>query len=117
MHHVAALALFMGPGLVMVAVNEAWRVRSKIPPPIGVPLTEAYADPIWTPVQRTMRAVFDSGCPTTVRMPGGVLTIAPLIEDGRTVGVGTHYRPLRETPRSSPGLPGPVRLRASGAAR
>ena len=118
--HFAPIALFMGHALIMVAANEAYRRRTGAEPPIGLPLVEAFPDPSWKPIQAEMFAVYETGCARTMCGTTGLLTIAPLIEEGRTVGVGTHFLPKHETPRWRLGLedlarsPQPLSSRVGG---
>jgi hypothetical protein len=96
--HFAPLALFMGPALVMIAANQAYRAGSTGDIPIGIPLIEAYPDAA-REVTAGMFQVYETGCACVVPRPTGLLTIAPLIVEGQTVGVGTHFLPKHETPR------------------
>ena len=98
---VAAVGLFMGPAHVLVAVNDGWVGEA----PIGLPVSEAYPEPEYRYVQERMGMVYRTGIPVAVELDGRTMTIGPLREQGRVVGVGTYYAPARTSPASHPAQP------------
>lgn len=92
MHHAVALALFMGPGLVLVSVNAAFTELAKWPVMLGLPVAEAYAHPSFRPLQRTMRHVARTGVPVRMWAGDGWLWVIPY-RSGDACGVVTSYQP------------------------
>jgi len=101
-------ALFMGRGLVLAAVSESWSSTQWPEPPIGLPVSEAWIDEAWEPVRALMREVFDTGVPYSTIVPGAVVMIVPVREQGQVVGVVTERVAVAPTPLPLPapaGLP------------
>lgn len=111
MVHDAAIALWSGPAHVLVAANAAFLDR--VPAGcMGVPLREAFADPMWRGIQDAMDRAYRTG--EVIAYPWGTaeVVIVP-IRDGTFRGVATHYAPRivaaplpaasrRPSPRSVP---------------
>lgn len=100
MHHIiAAYAVFFGAGHVLEWVCDEWRSRNMDCPPLGVPVREAWPEPVWRPVQEVMDRVYESGVAEAVAMPHGVVTIVPYPAEGPPQGVvSVHVRPQRQAP-------------------
>lgn len=98
MHHVAPMyALFLGPAFVLRAVSESWQSRVFGDPPIGLPVSEAWADPAWQPVQRLMRQVYETGVPARIQTALGPGYIVAVRQSGQIVGVATRLEPTAPT--------------------
>jgi hypothetical protein len=95
------LCLFVGPCHVMVAVNNAWVERFG-EPTFGIPTREAWADPVWRPVQVLMDSVYATGEVGMLPWAEGICVIAPVTVLGqRGVGAALVPVPLR-MPGSDP---------------
>lgn len=55
------LALYVGPALVLAAVNEVWKRLYPGDPPLGVPAREAFTGEAWEDVIRTMERAMVTG--------------------------------------------------------
>ena len=94
-HHVA-FALLMGPGLVIAAVNTLWLELACLKvAPIGMPLSEAFPEPQWVPVQRAARHAFRTGMEVRMVREEGILWFIPYVAPNGRRGVVSHYRPNR----------------------
>jgi hypothetical protein len=93
------LAEFRGPGHVLVRVNEAY--REVFGEPIGVPAREAFPD--FSEVHALMDRVFASGRPGKIILPGRVVVVAPVVDQGQIRGVVAHGQlvPAQPMPRWS----------------
>lgn len=98
-------ALFMGPSLVLTAVSDTWTSSLWEEPPIGVPVSEAWIEEAWRPVQRLMAEVYRVGVAHSIRIPGGDMVIAPYLEHGEVVGVTTRIAAVHPTPGPRPASP------------
>lgn len=98
----AVRALFRGPFHVVEEADEDL-VRLTGLEVVGLPACEVWTDPASRLVQARMTAVYLDGIPRTVEgVPNtegvmGSVLIAPWLERGRIVGVGTDWQP---SPRS-----------------
>lgn len=101
LHAAPALALFVGPALILYAVNAAWRERVHMEPPIGVPVSEAFIDPLWQPLQATMREVFETGVEAYLDFAGVPVFIIPT-RVGTARAVVTLARARAGTPQAAP---------------
>lgn len=101
MHQPLALALFLGAHHVLRAVNDEYLAVTSEDPPIGVPACEAWADPVWRPVQKAMDEVYRSGEAQVLAMPTGDLTISAYRREGLVVGVVTAHLRTAPTPAMS----------------
>lgn len=99
------IALFRGRAHVLVKGNEAH--DAMVPRELyGMPVTEAFPDDRWKPIQALMDAVFADGQDRVMIFEGGQLTVTCLRDRrGRRLGVGTSYL----VPEPAP--PPPVRDR------
>lgn len=102
---VPTIALVVGVGLVIEAVNEAWREEWHIDAPLGLPAEEAFPDPVWRPLFRLIREVMRDGVSRFVDLGGMPIWIMP---DRSQAGspaalVVAHPEPARDgTGRSHP---------------
>lgn len=85
------ISTYVGRNHVMVAVNDAWRARFG-EPPLGLPLTEAYPDPVWNGLRRLMTRVYDTGHEVDFPWVDGEGVIVPVTVSGRR-GVSVAYAP------------------------
>lgn len=93
MHPHVAYALFMGPGLILAAFNEAFLALASVPPVIGVPVSEGYTDPRFRTLQRAMRHVLSTGLPVRLWAVGGWMWLIPYEDPGGQRGVVSRYQP------------------------
>lgn len=89
------LCAFVGPAHVMVSVNDAWRARFG-EPTLGVPVREAWTDPVWRPVQELMDRVYATGRPASIPWAEGTAYFTPITFLGQP-GVGAALVPARST--------------------
>ena len=89
-----ALALFMGPGFLITAANDAW-VALFGKPPMGLPITEWLVGESFGNALRAMRHVYRCGVEVRyVTADGSPLWFIPYVApDGRR-GVVSHYQPI-----------------------
>lgn len=91
-------ALFMGERLVLEAASASWTSSQWEEPPIGLPVTEAWADEAWKPVRDLMLQVYRSGRPYSIIVPGAIVAVIPIWRQGRVAGVVTERVPVPPTP-------------------
>lgn len=100
----AAIALFRGRMHVMDWCNDellefAGRDGR------GMPVSEAFPETMFAPVQAAMDEVFVTGATITMPRPHGLLVLGPRFDArGRIAGVASYYEPAPVTsrPRATP---------------
>ena len=86
------IAVFRGPAHVLVGGNDAQ--HGAVPTEaFGVPVREAFPEPKWRVIQATMDAVYADGLTRLLPFEGGCLTVQRIEDQGRVLGVATHYAP------------------------
>lgn len=90
------MSLYLGPALVMAAVNDAWREAYGVPA-LGIPLREAWTDPVWRPVQQAMDDVYRTGVVQSMDWAGGRAVITP-VSGPATRGLVVVYEPAVAQP-------------------
>lgn len=91
-HNTIPLALYVGPALVLAAVNHVWRSLYPGDPPIGVPAREAFTGDAWTRVieamERTLATGIEGHAPCS-HDPEGLIILRLPDEPGRPPAVVT----------------------------
>ena len=74
-----AFALFRGPGLVLIAANETFFARTDNPGALGQPVSEAFPQDHWSPLQDALRRVYQTGIAEEITIGrggrGGTVTV------------------------------------------
>src|SRR5512146_189029 len=109
----ALIGVFAGPGHVLVDGSPEY--RALVPPDaFGRPIVETWTDPAYRAMRCFMDEVYRTGEGRTLAMSApehdGLLTVTPICDQGRVVGLATHWRALG--PRMLAGTP-PSRLELS----
>lgn len=100
-HAPAALALYEGPGHVIVKVSAVFAANCDFDP-VGLPAREAF--PGHEAAQSVMDRVYATGQTAEVTDGEGLVFIAPRVRSGRVIGVATHWTPVRpRTPQATTG--------------
>lgn len=110
-----ALALLAGSGSVIVAVNDLWEDLAGAKAPVGVPLSEAFPEPTYSPLRQLIRETFRTREMRTLEYPGGKgrFTTYPWTFPDGTPGVATAFVPGVSAAPLPPALDTPARVRAS----
>lgn len=98
-----AFGLWRGAGLVLIDGNDA--ERSIVPPEaFGMPVEEAFPDPLFAPLRDAMRRCYETGERQVVIRPGGVVTFDRVdLATGRcVVSAYRATRPMPELPGIGP---------------
>lgn len=119
MAHPIPLALYVGAGLVLTAVNDCWRSLYPAEPPLGVPAREAFSGDAWLTMIRAMEETLATGvegrAPCSHDPDGLIIRRLPELP-GRERAVVTACSLARLAP-IDPSLPELRRMEESAEAR
>lgn len=109
----SALALLAGSGAVIVAVNDLWEHLAGAKAPVGVPLSEAFPEPEYSPLRQLIGETYRTREMRTLEYPDGKgrFTTYPWTFPDGTLGVATLFAPGASAGPlpPAPGTPAPVR--------
>lgn len=97
-------------GVVLRSYNPEWAEYVQgslgIEPPVGQPISEAFAHPRWRNTQRVMAAAWVDGMTRSIATTSGtIVTVARLWRDGQPWGLVTYSEPGLPAAPSRPPAP------------